>query len=105
MVFGRSGALPEVFASKFEPHQPEGLALSLACRAMKCQGTCAGSSGLFGLGYLSISRRLFLGLEYLYDYVIPAIVPGLATSGTMTLLQKPGRYRSMEHTPEDLHET
>ena len=57
MVFGRLGALPEEFASRFEPHQPEGLALSLACRTMKGKGTCTRSRSLFGLGYLGISGR------------------------------------------------
>ena len=54
IVLGRSVALPEVFASRLEPHQPEGLALFPTCGKMEGIGTCAESSGLFGLGCLSI---------------------------------------------------
>ena len=53
-VLGRSVALPEGFASRLEPHQLEGLALFPTWGKMEGKGTCAESSGLFGLGCLSI---------------------------------------------------
>ena len=52
-----SVASPETFASRFEPHQREGLALFAAYREIKDKGTCSESSGLFGLGCSNVSMR------------------------------------------------
>ena len=52
-----SVALPEAFASRFEPHRREGLDLFPAYREIKDKYTCARSSGLIGLGCSNIRRN------------------------------------------------
>lgn len=96
--FEGSVSLPEAFASTFGPHQREGVALFPAYRVNKDKGTCAGSSGLTGLGCSNFSRRSVLGEGYLYDYSTPMMFHDLVTRRTLTtLLHKAGRFCSIEH--------
>ena len=61
---GVSVALPEVFASRFEPHQRESVALLPAYRDIKGKGSCAGSSCLISFECWKFSSRSVLGQGY-----------------------------------------
>lgn len=96
--FEGSVSLPEAFASTFGPHQREGVAWFPAYREIKDKGTCAGSSGLIGLGCSNFSSRSVLGEGYLYDYLTAAMFHGLVTRRRLTTLpHKTGSYCSIEH--------